>query len=118
MTTLEEVRAHCLVLPAVSERLSHGHPAFFIREKKGFVHFHDGFHGDQRRTLWCAAPSGQQEGLVMGSPEHYFRPPYVGHRGWVGLYLDVDLAWDAVAGAIEEAYLHVAPPKLLAQLDD
>lgn len=116
MTTLEEVRAHCLALPEVGERVSHGHPWFFIREKKGFVCFHDGFHGDNRRTLWCAAPPGQQQGLITGSPDHYFRPAYVGHRGWIGVYLDADLAWDAVAGAIEEAYIHVAPAKLVDQL--
>jgi hypothetical protein len=104
---LERVRAHCLELPEVSERLSHGRPTFFVR-RRTFVHFMDDHHGDGRLAVWCAAPPGMQEGLVHGSPDDYFRPPYVGHRGWIGVRLDRDLPWDAIAGAIEEAYLTVS----------
>jgi hypothetical protein len=118
MTTLDQVRAHCLGLPEVTERLSHGAPTWFIRDKKTFVMYHDDHHGDGRRALWCAAAPGAQEGLVAGSPDHYFRPPYVGHRGWVGVRLDRSLEWDAVAGAIEEAFICVAPAKLVAQIAD
>jgi len=116
VTTLDQVRAHCLALPEVTERLSHGSPAWFVRGKKTFVMYLDDHHGDGRRALWCAAPPGAQEGLVAGAPEHYFRPPYVGHRGWVGVRLDRDLAWDAVAGAIEEAFIRVAPKTLVDQI--
>ena len=56
-----------------------------------------------------------QEALIAGDPGHYFRPAYVGHRGWIGVRVDLDLEWDAVAGAIEEAYCLVAPPKLVAE---
>ena len=112
---LERVRELCLSLPETSEKLSHGHPAFFVR-KKAFTYFHDNHHGDGRLCLWVPAPPGMQEALVAGDPEHYFRPPYVGHRGWLGVHLDRGLEWDAVAGAIEEAYCCVAPPKLLEQI--
>ena len=110
---LERVRALCLALPEVTERLSHGAPTWFVRGKKTFVMYHDDHHGDGRLALWCAAPAGMQEGLVAGAPEHYFVPPYVGHRGWVGVRLDRGLEWDAVAGAIEEAYVSVAPKRLV-----
>ena len=110
---LERVRALCLSLPEVTERPSHGAPTRFVRGKKTFVMFHDDHHGDGRLALWCAAPEGAQTGLVAGAPEHYFVPPYVGHRGWVGVRLDRGLAWDAVAGAIEEAYITVAPRSLV-----
>jgi hypothetical protein len=110
---LARVRKHCLALPEVNERPSHGAPAFFIRDKRTFVMFLDDHHGDGRLALWCAAPEGMQAALVAGEAEHYFVPPYVGHRGWVGVRLDRGLEWDAVAGAIEEAYLTVAPPALL-----
>lgn len=116
MTSLDAVRAHCLALPEVTERLSHGAPTWFVGGKRTFVMFHDNHHGDERRALWCAAPPGAQEGLVKASPEHYFRPPYVGHRGWVGVRLDRDLEWDAVAGAIEEAFIAIAPAKLLERV--
>lgn len=104
---LDRLRELALALPDVSERLSHGAPTFFAG-KRSFVMFHDDHHGDGRLALWCAAPEGVQEALVEGEPEHYFRPPYVGHRGWVGVRLDAGLAWDNVAAAVEDAYDVVA----------
>src|SRR5207245_7512822 len=76
----------------------------------------DDHHGDGRLALWCAAPPGMQRGLVNADPTHYFVPPYVGYRGWVGVHLDKGLDWDAIARAIEEAYVTVAPKKLARQL--
>jgi hypothetical protein len=112
-TPLDRVRELCLSLPEVTERPSHGAPTWFVRGKKTFVTLHDDHHGDGRLALWCAAPEGAQRGLVDGAPEHYFVPPYVGHRGWVGVRLDRGLEWDAIAGAIEEAYIAVAPKALV-----
>jgi hypothetical protein len=118
-TPLDRVRELCLSLPETSERLSHGQPTFFIREKKSFVMYLDNHHGDGRLALWCAAPEGMQEALVDGDPGHYFRPPYVGHRGWLGVRLDRGLDWNEIAGVIEDAYVTVAPRKLIeaAHLD-
>jgi len=104
----ERVRELCLSLPDVSERPSHGRPAFFIRGKRSFVMCMNDHHGDGRLALWLAAPEGIQQALTEGEPEHYFVPPYVGHRGWVGVRLDRDLDWDQVAGAVEDAYDTVA----------
>jgi hypothetical protein len=115
--TLARVRKLCLGLPEVTERLSHGAPTFFVRGKKTFVMFHDDHHGDGRLAIWCAAPPGAQEGMVQAEPERFFRPPYVGHRGWLGLRLDRDLDWDEVAAVIEDAYRMVAPKTLVARLD-
>jgi hypothetical protein len=112
---LRRVREVALSLPETSERPSHGHPTFFIREKKTFVMFLDDHHGDGRLALWLAAPQGMQETLVAAEPAHYFRPPYVGHRGWLGVHLNTGLDWNEVAGAIEDAYAVVAPKKLVEQ---
>jgi hypothetical protein len=109
---LDRVRAVALALPEATERLSHGAPTFFVG--KAFVTYHDDHHGDGRLALWCAAPAGLQAGLVAGEPEHYFVPPYLGYRGWVGVRLDRGLEWDTIAGAIEDAYLEVAPARLAA----
>jgi hypothetical protein len=76
-SALDRVRELCLSLPETSERLSHGQPSFFIRDKKTFVMYLDNHHGDGRLALWLAAPRGMQEALVESAPEHYFRPPYV-----------------------------------------
>ena len=105
---LERVRAICLALPDVTERPSHAAPTWFINDKRSFVMYHDDHHGDGRLALWCAAPEGAQEMLVQGAPYHYFRPPYVGHRGWIGVRLDRELGWDEIAGVIEDAHETIA----------
>jgi hypothetical protein len=112
-TPLDRVRELCLSLPETSERPSHGQPSFFIGGKKTFVMYLDNHHGERGHAQWLGAPLGIQEALVEAAPEHYFRPPYVGHRGWLGVRLDRDLAWDEIAGAIEDAYLTVAPKRLI-----
>jgi hypothetical protein len=88
---LAAVREICLGLPETSERLSHGAPTFFIREKRSFATVWDNHHGDGRFALICAAPDGLQAALVEGDPERFYVPPYVGHRGWIGVRLDRDL---------------------------
>ena len=55
---------------------------------------------------------------MQAEPERFFRPAYVGHRGWLGLRLDRELDWDEVAGVIEDAYRTVAPKTLVARLDE
>jgi hypothetical protein len=112
---LDRVRELCLSFPETTERLSHGQPTWFIRDKKTFVMYLDNHHDDGRLALWCAASEGMQAALVDGEPEHYFVPPYVGHRGWIGVRLDRDLGWNEIAGAIEEAYATVAPRRLVEQ---
>ncbi len=112
---LTRIRKRCLALPETSERLSHGAPTFFVRGKKAFVMYHDNHHGDGRLALWCAATREIQRMLVEAAPEHYFVPPYVGHRGWLGVRLDRHLRWDTIAGLAEDAYLTVAPKKLIAR---
>jgi hypothetical protein len=113
---LERVRKLCLALPATNERLSHGSPCFFILDKHTFVMFMDDHHGDGRLALWCAAPPGAQEALVAADPARFFRPPYVGYRGWIGVNLANRPSWKMVAATIEDAYRVVAPKKLLAEL--
>ena len=106
MDPLAFVRAVCTALPDVTERPSHGAPTWFVRDKRAFVMYLDDHHGDGRLALWCAAPPGAQEALV--TDEGYFVPPYVGHRGWVGVRLDRGLPDDEVREACEEAYRVVA----------
>ncbi len=111
------VRRVCQSFPEVEERLSHGHPAWFVRGKKQFASYHESHHDVQQPHLWCAAPAGAQEALIAANPGAYFRPPYVGHRGWLGVYLDADVSPSELQGLLTEAYRAVCPPKLLAEFD-
>jgi len=110
---LVRIREICLALPETSERLSHGAPTFFVRGKRAFAMVLSNHHGDGRFAIWCAAPDGLQRLLVESEPERFFVPPYVGHRGWLGVRLDRRLDWDELAGIVEDAYGEVAPPKLV-----
>lgn len=65
-------------------------------------------HGAEHFALWVAAPLGAQDMLVRSDPEHFFRPPYVGHRGWVGVTLDTDPDWETVERIIRDGYDEVA----------
>jgi hypothetical protein len=105
---LSRVRAVCLALPETTERMSHGGPAFFIRNKKCFVMFLDDHHDDGKLAIWCAAPDGVQADLIETDPERFFCPPYVGHLGWLGVQLGgIDDAELAVI--CREAFTTVAP---------
>jgi hypothetical protein len=117
---LPRLRALCTALPEVTEKLSHGSPTWFVR--KVFVTYVGHHHGDPRNGFWCAAPPGAQEALVAARPQVYFRPPYVGHRGWLGVSLDAlatgELDWDELAEVVTDAYREIAPKRLLAHLDE
>jgi hypothetical protein len=114
---LDRLRALCLALPATTERLSHGEPTWFVGGKKVFVMFADHHHGD-RLAFWCAAPPGVQEELVESDPGRFFRPPYVGHRGWLGVYLDVRPDWEEIAELVTDGYRKIAPKRLIALLGE
>jgi hypothetical protein len=113
---LATLRRLCLMLPETTERLSHGEPAWFLRDKKTFVMYAN-HHHDDRLAFWCAAPLGAQDMLVASDPARFFVPPYVGYRGWLGVWLDVPVDWDVIAELVEDAYRMVAPKRLLATLD-
>jgi len=114
---LRRLRSICTALPEVSERQSHGSPTFFVREKKTLCTLHDNHHGAHGVAIWCPAPPGVQEQLVDDEPVRFFRPPYVGHRGWIGVHLDVDPDWDEIDAIVRDAYRLVAPRTLACRLD-
>jgi hypothetical protein len=107
---LERVRAICIALPDTTEKLSHGAPAFFVPGGQ-YLAFVDNHHDDGRLAVWLAAPPGAQESLIAAEPKHFFRPPYVGPKGWLGINLDTGLEWGAVAALIEEGHAFIAAKK-------
>ena len=110
---LDRLRSFCLGLPDVTEKISHSEPAWFVK-KRLFATF-AGKHHDNRIAVWCAAPEGAQKAMIDSDPIRYFRPPYVGPRGWIGVYLDVPLDWTDVEDAVAQAHAtigaRVATPK-------
>jgi predicted DNA-binding protein (MmcQ/YjbR family) len=113
---LTELRAICLALPEATEKLSHGEPTWFAGKGKVFAMLDDHHHGAPHLSVWLPAGLGAQEALVESDPKRYFRPPYVGGSGWVGVVLDNRPDWGTVAWLVEQAYRLVAHPKLSAKL--
>ena len=118
LALVDRMRAICAALPEVEERPSHSAPTWFVRGKKSFVMLWEaGHHGNQFPHLWCAAPPGAQAELLETEPDRFFRPPYVGGRGWLGVRLDGDVDWDEIAALCRDAFRVVAPKTLAAQVD-
>ena len=111
------VREVCLSFPEAEETVSHGNADFRVRGKS-FAYYLVNHHGDGRVALWLNSPPGAQEMHVRGEPKHFFVPPYVGPRGWLGVILDKGLSWKRIAVLAREAYQKVAPRPLIDQIGD
>ena len=117
-TPLRRLREICLGFPEVTERPSHSAPSWYVRDKKMFATlWADGHHDHHFPHLWCAAARGVQEEVIQSEPDRFFRPPYVGHRGWIGVRLDGVVDWDEIAEVCQDAYRAVAPKGLAERLD-
>src|SRR5688572_22329039 len=113
---LARLRAICMALPEANERISHGEPTWFAGKGKVFAMLDDHHHGAAHLSVWLPAAPGAQEALIDSDPRRYFRPPYVGSSGWVGVVLDTRPNWSVVAWLVEQAYRLVAHRRLVAQL--
>lgn len=111
---LEQLRVAALALPESAEKLSHGMPAFFIEKGKMFAYFWHHHHGDEV-TAVIVKTSGpdEQANLIELDPDLYYRPPYFGPSGWVGIHLTADTDWDRVADRVAISWELVAPRRLL-----
>ena len=115
---LVRLRKICMALPEANEKISHGEPTWFAGKGKVFAMV-DGHHHDSPHfSVWLPQPFGAQEALIDADPERFFRPPYVGVSGWVGVVLDTKPDWGVVEGLIRESYLHVAGAKLRKRLEN
>lgn len=112
---IERLRAICLALPEATEKVAWGELTW--RAGKIFAQMDTHHHGADHVAVWLPARPGVQEALVEEDPVRYFRPPYVGPKGWVGVRIDRKPDWRAVAGLVAEAYREVASPRLRARLD-
>jgi predicted DNA-binding protein (MmcQ/YjbR family) len=113
---LERLRKICLAFPEATEKETWGDPTWRVHDR--IFAMQKGNYDGGRPSVWLKAPVGGQDMLVSNDPERFFVPPYVGHKGWVGVYLDgkrVD--WRLLSVLIEDSYCLIAPKRLSARID-
>ncbi|HTV17755.1 MAG TPA: MmcQ/YjbR family DNA-binding protein [Polyangiaceae bacterium] len=113
---VERLRKLCFTFPEAGERISHGEPTWFAGKGKVFAMLDNHHHSSPHLSVWLPMPPGAQETLIEADPARFFRPPYVGPSGWVGVVLDTKPDWKMVADLVRESFVHVATKKLVAQL--
>ena len=114
---LARLRTVCMALPEANEKLSHGEPTWFAGKGKVFAMLDNHHHGSPHLAVWLPQPVGAQEALIDADPARFFRPPYVGPSGWVGVVLDTKPDWAMVASMVRDAFLHVATAKLKSRVE-
>ncbi len=109
---IDRLRAICLALPEAAEKETWDLPTFRVRDKI----FAMAIIGEPPLSLWCKAPPGSQAILVGAESRRFFVPPYVGHKGWVGMRLGRGVDWREVDGLVRRSYRMTAPKRLAALL--
>jgi predicted DNA-binding protein (MmcQ/YjbR family) len=110
LALIEQLREVCLALPDATEQIAWGEPTWRVRGKI-FAQLDDHHHGSGHVSVWLPAPPGAQEALIDADPARFFRPPYVGHRGWIAVVLDTDPDWDMVASLVAQAHDMIGAPR-------
>jgi predicted DNA-binding protein (MmcQ/YjbR family) len=113
MPIIEHLRAICLALPEAVEQETWGDATFRVRGKIFAMVRRD----DGRASFWCKAPPGSQAILVEADAARFFVPPYVGHKGWVGMRIDDGPDWAEVALLVRRSYRMTAPKRLAALVE-
>ena len=110
---LVRLTAAAIRLPDAVESTTVHHPSFKVR-KKTFALFADA----DRPAAWLKSTTANQRALVATAPDRFFVPPYLGPKGWVGVYLDADADWAEVEELVVEGYRLAAPKTLVRRLDE
>lgn len=109
---LQKLRDVCLTFPEAMEQETWGHPTFRVRGKI----FATAGADEDGRVSMSAKSSEQAELLASGDP--FFFPSYVGSKGWIGVKLGRSTDWEEIAEIVEDSYRHIAPKRLVKQLDE
>ncbi len=104
---IERLRPICMALPGTTEVIAWGEPTWRVRGKI-FAQLDDHHHGAAHVSVWLPAPEGAQAALIDAEPERIFRPPYVGHKGWIAVILDGDCDWSMVEALVAQAHELIA----------
>jgi len=103
-TSEARIRALCLALPDATEKIAWGEPTFRVHGRIFAMLGSD----KEALSIWCKSETELRDALIGSDPDHYFSPPYVGHKGWIGIRLDEATDWECVANLIEESFLMIA----------
>ena len=113
---LPKLRKLCLALPEAHEVEAWGAPTFRVKNKLFAMYAASGNnHTDGRASVWIKAAMENQVLMIRAQPHRYFKPPYVGPSGWVGVYLDKSPDWDEVAELLRDGWKMTAPKRLVAK---
>lgn len=108
----------CGALPEAERRLSGRHADFRVRGRP-FGYFLDDHHGDGIVALaFKPAPSDYR--VLLGSqPGRFYRPAYIGARGWLAVRLDSGaIDWTEIAEFVLDSYRVAAPKRLAALIEN
>ncbi len=109
---LTRLRKICLGMPDTTEVESWGAPTFRVKNKIFAMYSADGNnHGAAKPGVWLKATPTNQDLVLRSDPERYFKPPYVGPSGWIGVWLDDLVDWETLSGFIADAYALAVPRK-------
>jgi hypothetical protein len=118
-SALDRLRALCLALPEAHEVEAWGEPTFRVRNKMFATYAAAStHHGQGRPAAWCKATPFVQDQMLRAEPARYFSPPYVGPKGWVGVFLDGRPDWHALDALLRDAWRLTAPRRLHPLLGD
>jgi hypothetical protein len=109
---IKRLRDICLAFPAVVEKEAWGECTFRVTGGKMFAMTDNNHHNSGHLAVWVMAPPTVQETLIRSMPKRFFKPPYVGAKGWVGVRLDARVDWGELAAIVRDGYLMSAPGKI------
>jgi hypothetical protein len=73
---------------------------------------------DEGAGAWMKADPEERPALLGDPHGRYFLPPYVGHKGWVGIDLTSGRTdWAEVTELVRTSYVLIAPKKLSRLLE-
>jgi predicted DNA-binding protein (MmcQ/YjbR family) len=114
---LHEVAEICLSLPEATREDANGHAMFAVRGKK-FAYFLNDHHGDGIVSVCVKVTPGQGVALMGADDDRFYRPAYMGPRGWIGLRLDLgEVDWAEVRSLVTGSYRLQAPKRLSSLID-
>jgi predicted DNA-binding protein (MmcQ/YjbR family) len=111
---IKKLRAVCLALGEVVEKEAWGECTFRVVNGPMFAMTDNNHHQSGHVAVWVKAPAMAQEILISSDSKRFFKPPYMGHKGWVGVRLDSKPDWEQLTAILKDGYEMSLPVKKAA----